>query len=47
VGSDEAVLKVPDLCKNHKDFQKWIKEINYTETPAWSGLPNNVEKIVR
>jgi len=38
---------VPDDCKSHKDYQKWIKDINITETPSWSGLPNNVEKIVR
>jgi hypothetical protein len=25
----------------------WIKGIELPETPAWSGLPNNVEKIVR
>lgn len=38
---------MPDECKSHKDFQQWIKNINITETPSWSGLPNNVEKIVR
>lgn len=38
---------MPDQCKNHKDFAKWVREINATETPSWSGLPNNVEKIIR
>ena len=48
VGTDpDAVLAAPDTAKSHKDFFKWIKEITLTETPAWSGLPNNVEKIVR
>ena len=47
MGSDESILSVPDECKSHKDFQLWVKNINFTETPSWSGLPNNVEKIVR
>jgi dynein heavy chain 1 len=34
-------------AKTHEEFSKWIKEIDLAETPAWSGLPNNVEKIVR
>lgn len=34
-------------AKTHEEFYKWIKEIDLAETPAWSGLPNNVEKIVR
>jgi len=39
-------LLVPD-ARNHSEFVKWIKEISLAETPAWSGLPNNVEKIVK
>jgi len=46
VGSSEKVLCVPE-AKNHKEFFKWIREIQLPETPAWSGLPNNVERIVR
>lgn len=42
----EQVLTIPEV-KTHEEFSKWIKEINLMETPAWSGLPNNVEKIVR
>lgn len=41
------MLTVPDQCKSHKDFQKWVREVDTIETPSWSGLPNNVEKIVR
>jgi len=33
--------------KSYEDFSRWIKAIDLAETPAWSGLPNNVEKIVR
>ena len=34
-------------ARSHAEFVQWIKGIQLTETPAWSGLPNNVEKIVR
>jgi hypothetical protein len=33
--------------KTHKGFMQWIKSIDIAETPAWSGLPNNVEKLLR
>jgi len=39
-------LAIPE-AKSHAEFEKWIKAIDLTESPAWSGLPNNVEKIVR
>ncbi len=45
--STETVLKVPDV-KNHKSFFQWIKEsLPDVESPSWSGLPLNVEKLVR
>lgn len=44
--SDEQVLKVPDV-KNYKGFLQWIKELPDVESPSWSGLPLNVEKLVR
>jgi dynein heavy chain 1, cytosolic len=48
VGTDEESLVVPDNAKSHKDYLSFImNDIKLTETPAWSGLPNNVEKIVR
>lgn len=39
-------MTIPDAAKTHKDYLQWIKDIQLEETPAWSGLPNNVEKIV-
>jgi len=39
-------LSIPE-AKTHAEFEEWIKAIDLAETPAWSGLPNNVEKIVR
>ena len=45
--STETVLKIPDV-KNHKSFMQWIKEsLPDVESPSWSGLPLNVEKLVR
>jgi len=44
--SEDATLVVPE-ARNHSDFVQWIKGIQLNETPAWSGLPNNVEKIVK
>jgi hypothetical protein len=37
---------VPDV-KNYKHFYQWIKELPEVESPCWSGLPMNVEKLVR
>ena len=42
VGSEIDVLKVPEGMKSHKDYLSWVKKIDMVETPAWSGLPNNV-----
>ena len=48
VGTDEnETLLVPDDARCHNDYIKWIKAIQLQESPAWAGLPNNVEKIVR
>jgi dynein heavy chain 1, cytosolic len=44
--SEDETLIVPE-AKNHIEFVQWIKSITLVETPAWSGLPNNVEKIVK
>lgn len=33
--------------KNHKGFLEWIKDLPEVESPSWSGLPLNVEKLVR
>mmetsp|Transcript_22406 Transcript_22406/g.16888 ORF Transcript_22406/g.16888 Transcript_22406/m.16888 type:complete len:93 (+) Transcript_22406:1268-1546(+) len=40
------MLRVPDV-KNYKGFLQWIKDLPQIESPTWSGLPLNVEKIVR
>jgi len=45
-GGNEATLTVPEEV-DHAGFVRWIKAISLDESPAWSGLPNNVEKIVR
>jgi dynein heavy chain 1 len=39
-------LVVPDV-KGYKDFLAWIKALPSTESPAWSGLPLNVETLNR
>lgn len=46
MGGSDVCLTIPEE-KNHVGYLKWIKGIEITETPAWSGLPNNVEKLVR
>lgn len=46
LGEPDNYLSIPE-AKSHAEFDKWIKAIDLTESPAWSGLPNNVEKIVR
>jgi dynein heavy chain 1 len=42
---DEGVLKMPS-AKTYNEFDTWIKEISLTESPMWSGLPNNAETLV-
>jgi hypothetical protein len=37
---------MPDF-KCYKDFVAWTKELPNAESPAWSGLPLNVESLVR
>ena len=44
--SQEPLLKVPDV-KHYKNFLQWIKDLPEVESPCWSGLPMNVEKLVR
>jgi dynein heavy chain 1 len=39
-------LVVPDV-KSYKDFQAWARNLPSTESPAWAGLPLNVEKLNR
>ena len=44
--SEDEFLAVPE-ARSHAEYVRWIKELSLAESPAWSGLPNNVEKIVR
>lgn len=44
--SDEPVLTIPDV-KNYRGYFDWIKNLPSVESPSWSGLPLNVEKLVR
>lgn len=37
-------LTIPDF-KTYKDFKQWTQELPNTESPAWAGLPLNVEKL--
>lgn len=39
-------LVIPDV-KSYKDFLAWIKALPSKESPAWSGLPLNVETLNR
>jgi len=39
-------LVVPE-CKKNEDFLKWIDNLPKVESPEWSGLPNNAEKLLR
>eukprot|EP01015_Nassula_variabilis_P036963 TRINITY_DN967_c0_g2_i6.p1 TRINITY_DN967_c0_g2~~TRINITY_DN967_c0_g2_i6.p1 ORF type:complete len:1103 (-),score=250.87 TRINITY_DN967_c0_g2_i6:90-3398(-) len=39
-------IKIPDV-KKFSQFEEWIDKLPSVESPAWSGLPNNVERIVR
>jgi dynein heavy chain 1 len=44
--SSEDKLTVPEV-KQYNEFFKWIKELPEVESPIWSGLPLNVEKLNR
>ena len=40
-------MKIPGEAKTYRQFHQWIKELPEVESPQWSGLPMNVEKLVR
>ena len=40
------ILKVPDKS-NNAGYLEWINALPNVESPEWSGLPNNAEKLVR
>lgn len=43
---DGQALEIPDY-KSYKDFYGWTKQLPSEESPAWSGLPMNVERLNR
>ena len=44
--NQDNVLKIPDKTTN-AGFIEWIISLPNVESPEWSGLPNNAEKLVR
>lgn len=40
------VLKMPEGIK-YSQYLNWIEKLPDSESPAWSGLPVNVEKILK
>jgi len=42
---EDPELKVPEATKT-SDFFKWIKALPDKETPLWSGLPLNAERVL-
>ena len=43
--NQDNVLKIPDKTTN-AGFIEWINTLPNVESPEWSGLPNNAEKLV-
>jgi len=41
-GDDCEPLLIPD-ARRFNDYKKWISKMPDQQTPAWSGLPNNIE----
>lgn len=42
----EAILKMPDGIK-FSQFLNWVEKMPDLESPTWSGLPPNVEKLLK
>ena len=43
---NEKPFTMPDGIK-YSQFLSWVEKLPNVESPAWSGLPNNVEKILK
>lgn len=39
-------LKVPEASK-YQDFKDWVDKLPENESPIWSGLPHNAEKVLK
>ena len=46
IGSQGTTLIVPE-CRNNSAYIDWINNLPSVESPEWSGLPNNAEKLLR
>lgn len=44
--NQSEVLTIPDVTKTSQ-FVEWINNLPAVESPAWSGLPVNVEKVLK
>lgn len=43
---NENVLKMPEGIK-YSQFLHWVEKLPDLESPTWSGLPPNVEKLLK
>jgi dynein heavy chain 1 len=39
-------LKVPEASK-YQEFKEWVEKLPENESPIWSGLPHNAEKVLK
>jgi dynein heavy chain 1 len=44
--SNTQMITIPEK-KNNSAYMDWIENLPTTESPEWSGLPNNAEKLLR
>ena len=42
----DAALKVPQAAK-YQEFKDWVEKLPDNESPIWSGLPHNAEKVLK
>lgn len=42
----ENILRMPDGIK-YSQFLQWVQKMPDLESPTWSGLPPNVEKLLK
>lgn len=44
--ADVLELRNPEASKT-SEFEKWINALPNNESPVWSGLPHNAEKVLK